>query len=121
MSETRLIPVAIKHRGSWKINFVNVTPFEGLLRFHAQSERGRATKYLVDLDAYWTLGFCGCENFGINIEPIVKKWQADEREITDARRCKHILACRQYVGAELLDMLLRLRRRETNKTRRENE
>lgn len=114
---TRLLAVAINHRGKWKIHWVNVTPFEGLTRFWAQSERGRATRYMVDLDNYWGLGQCGCEDFGINKEPTVKLWKADERVLTDEFRCKHIIACRQFLGTDLLDRVLALRRHEANKTR----
>lgn len=115
---TRLLAVAINHRGKWKLHWVNVTPFEGLTRFHAQSERGRATTYLVDLDLYWGLGWCGCEDFGINKEPTVKLWKADERVVTDEWRCKHVIACRMYLGDDLANMFLAARRHETNKTRR---
>lgn len=115
---SRVIAVAILHASDrWKIHWVRVTPFEGLCRFWAQSEKGRATRYLVDLDYWWGIGNCACEDFGINKEPIISRWKAEEREITDAWRCKHCIACRMFLGTDLLDRVLAQRRHEANKTR----
>ena len=114
---TRLIAVALKREGRWKIHWVYVTPveFEGLTRYKARSEHS-VKPYLVDLTEWWGIGKCGCIHFAARLEPTISRWPAEEREITDEHRCKHIRACRQYLGEDLVRKQLEvLKRKDTTR------
>jgi hypothetical protein len=114
---TRQIAVAVKN-DRWKIYWIWITPFEGLTRFKARSVQS-VESYLVDLEFYWGVGKCGCKWFATHLEPTVCRWMAEERDISDDWRCKHLIAARQYLGDDLVRKQLEvLKRKDTTRTTR---
>lgn len=85
-------------------------------RFHVQGEE----KYLVDLEEYHGVGWCGCPDFACRRDKVLEHIRKCPVELEEANalRCKHILLARDYAAELYLDALLFLRRKELHELRR---
>ncbi len=110
MSQTRRIAVPVQQKSGWKIHWMDVTPFDGLTRYHVTTVRAGAKGYLVDLESYWGNGQCGCMFYCTTHEPVVSRWTPSQREPGNATRCRHLLAARLYLGEDLVTELLNKKR-----------
>lgn len=76
------------------------------MRFRVQSEADARRYYLVELDANRNAGECDCPQWKIRIGPLIENdYQRKLR-----RRCKHIIAAREYFLDQWLDLLAKQRR-----------
>lgn len=76
---------------------MTVEPVHGeMLRFHVTSQRARVDPYLVDLLELNGNGKCGCPDFSVRREKALRE------ETGEQTRCKHILACMQWVAETVI-------------------
>ena len=77
------------------------------LRFRVRSDSRPEMHHLVDLTAYWGVGWCDCEDFKCHKEPEVSKGIPSNPEDF---ACKHIKAARkfavEFLGSQCLDRLM---------------
>lgn len=91
---------------------LEVHPYDGPFRCLVSSERNPNRVYLVDLEEYDGVGFCGCTDFATRKQPELEKLTGLERWRTRKRwYCKHIKAVRGWLASQYLDGLLRERAR----------
>ena len=75
---------------------MKVSPIEGeKFRFHVQSDSRPDIEHLVDFEAYWFIGKCGCEYFQFRLEPKLaalsrSKVPHPASEEADDYRCGHL-------------------------------
>lgn len=70
----------------------------GTMLFHVQSEANPKKFYHVDLLSRDTNGACSCEHFCCRLQPLIEREES-------VGRCKHILACREFVLDDMLSKL----------------
>lgn len=83
---------------------MKVDRYDGLLRYLVHSDTGSDT-YLVDLAEYKENGCCSCPHFRVRIEPHLRV--RNRPGTPDEFRCKHLRLCRELLGRELVDALIR--------------
>ena len=77
------------------------------LRFRVQSESNPRRWYLVDLEFFDNNGCCDCPEFQYRQQPLL----LDDYQSTVKRRCKHVIAAREYFLDCWLKMLSAERKR----------
>jgi hypothetical protein len=81
-----------------------IRPYNGLMMYEVTSESDPRTEpYHVDLTFYRGIGNCDCAQFQFRLEPHLVRQPFHP----DQYRCKHILACREFLGKQLVDTLIK--------------
>lgn len=86
---------------------MTVTPYDQLTRYIVKSDVPPHNEYLVDLDFYGGTGKCNCDHYRFRLEPklCTPEGRAAAKKNPDDFRCRHIRACREQLGQELVDTL----------------
>lgn len=86
---------------------MTVTPYDQLTRYLVRSDVPPHNEYLVDLDQYGGVGWCACQHYKFRLEPklCTPDGKAAAKKRPDDFRCRHLIACREQLGRELVDTL----------------
>lgn len=88
---------------------LEVLPYDGVFRCHVRSEKSKRL-YLVDLEAWNGVGFCGCIDFATRKQPEIERLSPKERIASGSKyRCKHIKAARALRAEQFLNEIINQR------------
>jgi hypothetical protein len=76
---------------------MTILPHDHILRFRFVSEARPDISHVVDLGAFDGFGECSCEDFQFRLLPALSRGLA-----ATGTRCKHLLAARETLLAELI-------------------
>lgn len=92
------------------MNPLEVLPYDGVFRCLVRSAKNPKRVYLVDLDSWNGVGWCGCYQFAYRLQPQLQRLKPVERLASgDRYRCHHIVAARRVRGEQLLDEIIKQR------------
>lgn len=98
------------------MNPLEVLPYDGVFRCLVRSAKNPKRTYLVDLDSYSGIGWCGCRDFETRRGPKIKLLNAQQRRNAgDELRCKHLVMARRVRGEQLLDEIIKQRAEKARK------
>lgn len=96
---------------------LEVLPYDGVFRCLVRSAKNPKKVYLVDLESWNGIGWCGCYQFAYRLQPHVKRLRPAERRASGDRfRCHHIIAARSARGEQLLDEIIKQRAEKARKS-----
>lgn len=94
---------------------LEVLPYDGVFRCLVRSEKSKRL-YLVDLESFSGIGFCGCIDFATRKQPQIEKLSARERRASgDTYRCKHLRAARRLRADQFLSEIIKQRAEQARK------
>lgn len=85
---------------------MKITALDGLTRFEIESDAGNGT-YLVDLGEYDGNGKCTCKHFECRMAKFLNDGERATPATPDIFQCKHIRACRESLGKDLVDTVVK--------------
>lgn len=89
---------------------LEVLPYDGVFRCLVRSEHNPKRTYLVDLESYNGIGWCGCRDFETRRAPkIAELSAAQRRNAGDECRCKHLVVARRLRAEQILDDIMKQR------------
>lgn len=89
---------------------LEVLPYDGVFRCLVRSAKNPKRTYLVDLESYNGIGWCGCRDYETRRGPQIKGLTAKERrDAGDECRCKHLVMARRVRAEQLLDEIMKQR------------
>lgn len=94
---------------------MKITPHDGLTRYMVQSDVNPDNEYLVDLSSYGGIGKCSCSHHTYRMAPELERPGAIKEGLKDPDRwrCKHIIACREMLGKDMVDTLTKRDNQQT--------
>ena len=103
---------------------LEVIILDSLFRVHVRSESDPSKTYLVDLEANWGNGWCGCKNFEVECLPEFNKLAPQDRPRysteNNAYRCKHIRVARRVCAPYIMDEFMKTKHEAELKLKRKS-